>query len=134
MAPMAVGNLSASMAQHPLVPPITDEELRPGSKSQVPNVAEKPTREFFLDAGRNWARNAYRHAKEARQQDTTGECDQACAAALCHLGDISIMAGDFETARRSFTEAAKLSSDIKYHPALAQAEAGLRILAERQSK
>ena len=86
------------------------------------------TRDQFLEAGQNWARNALAHASAVREDEKTPDCDQACAVALSNLGDIAAIVGDKVEASRRFKECIALSEKIGFPQGVAQAEAGLKKL------
>lgn len=122
-----MNNLAVAFAQHPLYVPVQ----MPPAASKTPADSGVPvTRAQFLEAGRNWARNAQTHANSVESDKRTAECDQACAVALSNLGDIAAMMGDKETARRRFGECIAMSEKLGFADGIAQAQAGLRKLAE----
>lgn len=114
-----------AFAQHPLYIPVQI----PPAPSKTPAESGVPvTRAQFLEAGRNWARNAQAHANGVENDKKTAECDQACAVALSNLGDIAAMMGDKEEARRRFDECIAMSKRLGFSQGVAQAQAGLRKL------
>jgi predicted metal-binding protein len=127
-----VNNLAVSFAQHPLDRSV--ETIAPPANALPLDHAVPKTRAELLEAAENWARNAYRHALEVKDVDRTSECDQACAVALCNLGDILSMMGDVEEARRRFGEAVAASETIGFSQGISQAQAGLRKLAESSTQ
>lgn len=121
-----VNNLAISLAQQPVDTPTTTNQTSQGSKS---NVTARPTRSTLLASARAWALQAQETAQKVQGEDRTDECDEACAVALCNLGDIAAMAGDTEEARRKFKESLSLSKRIAFDPGVAQAQEGLQRLS-----
>jgi hypothetical protein len=96
------------------------------------------TRTEFLEAAQRWAGNAVAQARSVpRVESVNGvgvgaagsvsagsrtpstphpdparpeECDEACAAALCTLGDVLILMGQPDEARKQFTAARKMAA------------------------
>jgi hypothetical protein len=106
-----MNNLAASFAQHPghapfqLLPEAFTSAVGGGSASvEVPS-----TRPEFLEAAHRWASNAFSQASSVRGEARSGECDEACAAALCNLGDILVMMEKPKEALKQFTAARKIS-------------------------
>ncbi|KAI2625874.1 TPR domain-containing protein [Hypoxylon sp. NC1633] len=126
-----MNNLAISLAQQPIYTP-----LDPGqpSKASGSNEPARPTRSSLLASARSWALQAQETAQKVRGEDKTDECDEACAVALCNLGDIAAMAGDIKEARRRFDESLTLSRKIAFEPGAAQAQEGLQRLSETTSK
>ena len=75
----------------------------------APPVEVPTTRAEFLDAAQRWASNAYNQAKSVRGELRTEECDEACAAALCTMGDILAMMGKEDQARARFQASRNLA-------------------------
>ncbi|KAI1473710.1 TPR domain-containing protein [Daldinia eschscholtzii] len=121
-----MNNLAISLAQQPVHTPTDSNQTTQGSAS---NVTNRPTRSTLLASARAWALQAQETARKVQGEDRTDECDEACAVALCNLGDIAAMAGDTEEARRKFKESLSLSKRIAFDPGVAQAEDGLRRLS-----
>lgn len=121
-----MNNLAISLAQQPVDTPTTTSQTSQGSKS---NVTARPTRSTLLASARAWALQAQETAQKVQGEDRTDECDEACAVALCNLGDIAAMAGDTEEARRKFKESLSLSKRIAFDPGVAQAQEGLQRLS-----
>jgi hypothetical protein len=65
-------------------------------------------------------------AQKVTGEDRTEECDEACAVAMCNLGNIAAMAGDVQEAKRRFRESLELSQKIGFQPGIAQAKDGLK--------
>ncbi|KAK6950879.1 hypothetical protein Daesc_007407 [Daldinia eschscholtzii] len=124
MTPEQIGG--ALEAQQPVHTPTDSNQTTQGSAS---NVTNRPTRSTLLASARAWALQAQETARKVQGEDRTDECDEACAVALCNLGDIAAMAGDAEEARRKFKESLSLSKRIAFDPGVAQAEDGLRRLS-----
>jgi len=109
------------------------EALAPASTPSA-NESVPETRKELLEAAQNWARNAYQHATAVQEPTRTEECDQACAVALCNLGDIFSLSGEPEEARRKFNEAIAVSDKIGFPPGASQARAGLQKLTVTSSR
>ncbi|TDZ58539.1 hypothetical protein CTRI78_v005275 [Colletotrichum trifolii] len=123
-----MNNLAVAFAQHPTQ---TSHESIPGAPSASSAISnpDMPTdRAGLLEAARNWARNAYSHAKEVKGDERTEECDEACAVALTNMGDIAALLGKKNDARKRFEQAIEMSKKIGFDSGVAQAEAGLRKL------
>ncbi|KAI1778316.1 TPR domain-containing protein [Hypoxylon cercidicola] len=126
-----MNNLAISLAQQPV-----DTSPAP---SQIPQatgstVAARPSRSSMLASARSWALQAQATARQVQGEDRTDECDEACAVALCNLGDIAIMAGNNDEARRRFEESLTLSRKIAFAPGATQAQEGLRRLSATPSQ
>ncbi|KAF3058432.1 putative tpr domain-containing protein [Daldinia childiae] len=121
-----MNNLAISLAQQPINTPTNTNPTSQGSRS---NVAARPTRSTLLASARAWALQAQETAQKVQGEDRTDECDEACAVALCNLGDIAAMTGDTEEARRKFKESLSLSKRIAFDPGVAQAQEGLQRLS-----
>lgn len=126
-----VNNLAISLAQQPV-----DASPDP---SQIPQatgstVAARPSRSTLLASARSWALQAQATAQKVQGEDRTDECDEACAVALCNLGDIAAMAGDKAEARRLFEESLTLSRKVAFAAGATQAEEGLQRLSTKPSQ
>ncbi|KAI1380871.1 TPR domain-containing protein [Hypoxylon crocopeplum] len=124
-----MNNLAISLAQQPVNTPTNPSQA---SKVGRSNVVARPTRSTLLASARSWALQAQETAKKVQGENRTNECDEACAVALCNLGDIAAMAGDIEEARRRFQESLTLSKRIEFAPGAAQAQEGLGRLSKAQ--
>ncbi|KAI6092320.1 TPR domain-containing protein [Hypoxylon rubiginosum] len=126
-----MNNLAISLAQQPV-----NTQRDPGQISQAAGstVAARPTRSSLLASARSWALQAQATARKVQGEDRTDECDEACAVALCNLGDIAAMAGDKEEARRRFEESLTLSQKIAFAPGATQAQEGLQRLSTKPSQ
>ncbi|KAI8181962.1 hypothetical protein KHU50_012371 [Colletotrichum sp. SAR 10_65] len=125
---MELNNLAVAFAQHPTQASLETISGAP-STSDVLFSPDMPTdRAGLLEAAKNWARNAYSHAKDVKGDDRTEECDEACAVALTNMGDIAAMLGNKIDARKRFQQAIEMSKKIGFEPGVAQAEAGLQKL------
>ncbi|KAF4809706.1 hypothetical protein CGCSCA5_v011137 [Colletotrichum siamense] len=123
-----MNNLAVAFAQHPTQASLETISGAP-STSDVLFSPDMPTdRAGLLEAAKNWARNAYSHAKDVKGDDRTEECDEACAVALTNMGDIAAMLGNKIDARKRFQQAIEMSKKIGFEPGVAQAEAGLQKL------
>ncbi|XXH03552.1 hypothetical protein Hte_009957 [Hypoxylon texense] len=126
-----MNNLAISLAQQPV-----DASPDP---SQIPQaagstVAARPSRSSLLASARSWALQAQATAQKVQGEDRTDECDEACAVALCNLGDIAAMAGDKDEARRRFEESLTLSRKIAFAPGATQAQEGLQRVSTKPSQ
>jgi hypothetical protein len=81
---------------------------------------------MLLASARSWAQQALGTAQKVAGEERTEECDEACAVAICNLGDIAAIAGDVEEAKRRFRESLELSQKISFKPGIAQAKDGLK--------
>ncbi|ETS81309.1 hypothetical protein PFICI_06311 [Pestalotiopsis fici W106-1] len=116
-----MNNLAISLAQQPLTP--ADGTALPaatGSKDQP-----RPTRATLLASAKSWALQAHATGSKVTGEDRTEECDQACAVALCNLGEIAAMTGDMEEAKARFKQSLGLSKRIGFEDGVTQAEDGL---------
>ncbi|KAI8962836.1 TPR domain-containing protein [Daldinia sp. FL1419] len=126
-----MNNLAISLAQQPITPPTDTSKVSQGSSS---DVTARPTRSTLLASARAWALQAQETAQKVQGDDRTEECDEACAVALCNLGDIAVMTGDTEEARRRFKESLSLSKKIAFDSGVVQAEEGLQRLSKAAPK
>ncbi|KUI61046.1 hypothetical protein VP1G_08218 [Cytospora mali] len=127
-----MNNLAVTFAQHPpRAPYSTLAGIVPGEGDAAPpSSAEKWTRKDLLESAERWAKNAYQHAKEPTGEQRTPECDEACVVALINLGDMAAMAGNTKGARRKYEQSIKVSEKNGLTDGIAQAQAGLKRLAE----
>ncbi|KAI3326211.1 TPR domain-containing protein [Xylariaceae sp. AK1471] len=116
-----MNNLATSLAQQPVQSPFNTQSV---SATEKPSQA--PTRAMLLASARSWALQALGTAQKVTGEDRTEECDEACAVAMCNLGDIAAMAGDIEEAKRRFRESLELSQKIAFEPGIVQAKDGLK--------
>ncbi|KAI1502795.1 TPR domain-containing protein [Biscogniauxia marginata] len=129
-----MNNLAISLAQQPVRSPL--EALQPSAVNTPSNdgASKSPTRSTLLASSRSWASQALATAQKVTGEDRTDECDEACAVALCNLGDIAAMTGDIEEAKRRFKESLTLSKKIAFHPGTKQAQEGLKRVSITSSK
>lgn len=120
-AAVLMNNLAISLAQQPVQPPI-NAQLPPESGTS----GRSPTRATLLASAQSWALQALGTASKVTGEDRTEECDEACAVAMCNLGDIAAMAGDVEESKRRFREALELSQKLAFQPGISQAEEGIK--------
>ncbi|KAM0483635.1 hypothetical protein ACHAPX_002128 [Trichoderma viride] len=118
-----MNNLAAAFAQQPLYTTGTMEPSE-GLKELFSDSMPK-TRKEFLEAGLNWAQNAYVHAKDVKGDDRTPECDEACAVALCNWGDVAAMLGKTELARKKYNQCIEMSKKMDFSGGVKQAQEGL---------
>ncbi|KAF6833895.1 TPR domain-containing protein [Colletotrichum musicola] len=123
-----MNNLAAAFAQHPVQAPPEPIPGAPSTSNALVNPDMPTDRAGFLEAAKNWAHNAYSHAKEVTGSERTEECDEACAVALANMGDIAALLGKKEDARKRFQQAIDMSKKIGFEPGVTQAEAGLQKL------
>ncbi|KAI1748046.1 TPR domain-containing protein [Xylaria castorea] len=129
-----MNNLAISLVQQPVQPPLALQPA-PGSGKQSQPTVQVPTRATLLAGARSWALQALGTAQKITGEGRTEECDEACAVAMCNLGDIASMAGDVEEAKRRFRESLELSQKLAFEPGIKQAEDGLkRVSATQPSK
>jgi hypothetical protein len=86
---------------------------------------DRPTRATLLASARAWALQAHATGSKVEGEDRTPECDEACAVALCNLGEIAAMSGDMEEAKSRFKQSLGLSRRIGFEPGISQAQEGL---------
>ncbi|KAL7918826.1 hypothetical protein ACQKWADRAFT_316210 [Trichoderma austrokoningii] len=122
-----MNNLAAAFAQQPLYAAGTMEPTE-GLKELYSDSMPK-TRKEFLEAGLNWAQNAYVHAKDVKGDERTPECDEACAVALCNWGDVAAMLGKTELARNKYNRCIEMSKQMDFAEGVKQAQEGLSKLA-----
>ena len=79
----------------------------------------------MLKNARQWALQAHATSTKVAGEDRTPECDEACAVALCNLGEIAAMTGDMEEAKKRFKESLGLSKRIAFPEGISQAQDGL---------
>lgn len=120
-----MNNLAISLAQQPIQSPFNAQPA-PGKEKSSPSPEQVPTRAVLLSSARSWALQALSTAKKVTGEGRTEECDEACAVAMCNLGDIAAMAGDAEEARRRFLESLELSQRLAFKPGITQAKEGLK--------
>jgi hypothetical protein len=127
-----VNNLATSLAQQPVQSPFTVQAAPEKPDQQQPQA---PNRTMLLASARSWALQALVTAQKVTGEARTEECDEACAVAMCNLGDIAAMAGDVAEAKRRFQESLELSKKIAFQPGIVHAKEGLkRISAPSPSK
>ncbi|KAI0179121.1 TPR domain-containing protein [Hypoxylon sp. FL1284] len=126
-----MNNLAISLAQQPVN---TSPDPNQISQATGSGVAARPSRSNLLASARSWALQAQATARKVQGEDRTDECDEACAVALCNLGDIAAMAGDTDEATRRFGESLVLSKKIAFEPGAAQAQEGLQRLSAAPSR
>lgn len=118
---MTVNNLAISLAQQPVdVPAELQTTPATGTAGQ-----SRPTRSTMLKNARQWALQAHATSTKVTGEDRTPECDEACAVALCNLGEIAAMTGDMEEAKKRFKESLGLSKRIAFPEGISQAQDGL---------
>ncbi|KAI0479735.1 TPR domain-containing protein [Xylaria cf. heliscus] len=129
-----MNNLAISLAQQPIQSPLDAQPaLASGKQGQL--TSQIPTRATLLSSARSWALQALGTAQKITGEGRTEECDEACAVAMCNLGDIASMTGDVEEAKRRFHESLELSEKLAFESGIAQAKDGLeRVSATRPSK
>ena len=59
----------------------------------------------------------------------TPECDEACAVALCNLGEIAAMMGDKDESKKRFKESLALSRRIGFEEGISQSQDGLKAVS-----
>ncbi|KAI0425950.1 TPR domain-containing protein [Xylaria sp. FL1042] len=120
-----MNNLAISLAQQPVESPLSPQ---PASGSVKPSqiTSQTPTRATLLASARSWALQALGTAQKVTGESRTEECDEACAVAMCNLGDIAVMVGDIEEAKRRFGESLELSQKLSFEPGIIQAKEGLK--------
>ncbi|KAI3333193.1 TPR domain-containing protein [Ustulina deusta] len=120
-----MNNLASSLAQQPIQSPL-NTQLALGNEESSQPTRQAPTRAMLLASARSWALQALGTAQKVTAESKTEECDEACAVAMCNLGDIAAMAGDVEEAKRRFRDSLELSQKLSFEPGIAQAKDGLK--------
>ncbi|KAK6864975.1 hypothetical protein PG995_001503 [Apiospora arundinis] len=116
-----MNNLAISLAQQPVdVPAESQVTAATWAAEQA-----RPSRAAMLNSARQWALQAHATSKKVEGDDRTPECDEACAVALCNLGEIAAMTGDMEEAKKRFKESLALSKRIAFPEGVNQAQDGL---------
>ncbi|KAI1293959.1 TPR domain-containing protein [Xylaria venustula] len=129
-----MNNLAISLAQQPVQSPLSSQPVS-GSEKPSQLTSQVPTRASLLASARSWALQALITAQKVTGEDKTEECDEACAVAMCNLGDIAAMTGDVQEAKRRFRESLELSQKLSFEPGVVQAKDGLkRVSATSSSK
>ncbi|KAI1737543.1 TPR domain-containing protein [Xylaria scruposa] len=123
-----MNNLAISLVQQPVQSPLAPS----GSEKQSQPTAQAPTRATLLASARSWALQALGTAQKITGEGRTEECDEACAVAMCNLGDIASMAGDVEEAKRRFRESLELSQKLAFEAGITQAQDGLKRVSATQ--
>ncbi|KAF5127794.1 hypothetical protein E5D57_008728 [Metarhizium anisopliae] len=119
-----MNNLAACFAQQPIFSPNAAEVSV--AMQQISDQAALPqTRKECLEAGLNWAQNAYVHGRDVKGDDRTAECDEACAVALCNWGDVAAMLGQRELARQKYRQCIETSQEMEFADGVRQAQEGL---------
>ncbi|KAI0601237.1 hypothetical protein F4775DRAFT_589452 [Biscogniauxia sp. FL1348] len=129
-----MNNLAISLAQQPVRSPLEASQLSVAQTPGKDGASPQPTRSALVASARSWASQALATAQKVTGEDRTEECDEACAVALCNLGDLAAMAGDNEEAKRRFRESLELSKRINFLPGTQQAQEGLKRVSETSSK
>ncbi|KAK2597446.1 hypothetical protein QQS21_005916 [Conoideocrella luteorostrata] len=119
-----MNNLAACFAQHPIFTPNT-AELSQAIQQFSDHLALPQTRKDCLEAGLNWAENAYLHGKDVKGDDRTAECDEACAVALCNWGDVAAMLGKTGLAQEKYKQCVEMSEKMGFPDGVKQAREGL---------
>ncbi|KAK8048790.1 hypothetical protein PG994_010520 [Apiospora phragmitis] len=112
-----MNNLAISLAQQPVDVP-AELQTTPAGQS-------RPSRSTLLKNARQWALQAHATSTKVTGEERTPECDEACAVALCNLGEIAAMTGDMEEAKKRFKESLGLSKRIAFPEGINQAQDGL---------
>ncbi|KAH6609586.1 tpr domain-containing [Trichoderma cornu-damae] len=121
---VVMNNLAAAFAQQPIYAAGSTTEPSEGLK-ELFDASMPSTRKECLEAGLNWAQNAYVHARDVQGDDRTPECDEACAVALCNWGDVAAMLGKTELAKKKYEECIEMSSKMEFPEGVKQAQQGL---------
>ncbi|KAI1332659.1 TPR domain-containing protein [Xylariaceae sp. FL0255] len=123
-----MNNLATSLAQQPVQSPfMPDPGKAAGQHTQA--TPQAPSRAMLLASARQWALQAQATAEKVTGEGRTEECDEACAVAMCNLGDIAAMADDMVTAKQKFKECLELSKKIEFKAGIKQAQDGLKRLS-----
>ncbi|KAI6367087.1 hypothetical protein MCOR25_005009 [Pyricularia grisea] len=129
-----MNNLATAFAQHPITGDNIPQDLIKFSNKSSPEwwAATKAT---YLEFAKNWANNAVGLASSTKGEDVrTPECDQACAVALCNLGEIASLSGNPEEARKRFNQCIAMSNKLDFPEGVKQAKAGLKELTTGEKK
>ncbi|KAI0019347.1 hypothetical protein F4780DRAFT_780570 [Xylariomycetidae sp. FL0641] len=128
-----MNNLAISLAQQPVESPFEVGSLSPNSVSGG-EANPAPTRAKLLASAQSWALKSLEIGQNVQGEDRTEECDEACAVALCNLGDFADMLGHQDEAKRRFKECLTISKKIGCEPGVTQAQEGLRRLSATTPK
>ncbi|CAK7272291.1 hypothetical protein SEPCBS119000_005046 [Sporothrix epigloea] len=124
-----MNNLASSFAQHPVQPPyetlVGSVIEKPVSGSASSPITKEEAQRAYYETAQRWAQNAQQHATDTAGGARTVECDQACAVALCNLGDIAALLGNVREASQRFQEALAMSKGLDFDAGVQQAETGL---------
>ena len=85
-----------------------------------------------IASARSWALRALQTAAAIAPPQRTLECDVGCTVATINLGDLALMEGDLEEARKKFEEGRSLSKAIGYKAGVARADASLKEIAVKE--
>lgn len=119
---VVMNNLAASFAQ--ISPSTLSSSPAEGFKG-LETIELPKTRPECLEAAENWARNAYVHGNDVKDEDRTPECDEACAVALCNWGDVAAMLGKAGLATKKYEQCIELSNKLGFAEGATQAADGL---------
>ncbi|TGJ80353.1 hypothetical protein E0Z10_g8414 [Xylaria hypoxylon] len=119
-----MNNLAISLAQQPVQSPFNNQPTSGSEKSTQP-TGQAPTRAMLLASARSWALQALGTAQKVTGESRTDECDEACAVAMCNLGDIATLTGNVEEAKQRFRESLELSQKLSFKAGIAQAKESL---------
>ena len=81
-----------------------------------------------MDSARSWATKALELSKSIAKSDRTEECDTGCTTALVNLGEFSAMEGNFQSAKRYFEDAKRLSTEMKWEEGKRKATEALKMI------
>ena len=128
-----MNNLAVCFAQHPIYSPGM-AELTESIKQLTETAALPRTRNECLEAGMNWAENAYMHGKDVKGDERTPECGEACAVALCNWGDVAALLGKTDVAADKYRQCIEMSTKMEFPAGVQQAQEGLARLKPASKK
>lgn len=83
---------------------------------------------MLLEQSQTWAQKALDAAAVIAPPDRTEECDTACVVALCNMGDVYRLLGDYKKSRLKYTEAQSLAKAEGFDEGLMQVQKGFEML------
>ncbi|MCJ1357770.1 MAG: hypothetical protein MMC33_007766 [Icmadophila ericetorum] len=87
-----------------------------------------PSKAQQISSAQAWAQQAVETAKEIRGRGVRGEegeeCDRGCAVAMVNLGEMAILEGDSEGARRWFGEGKRVAKAVGWMEGVERAREG----------
>lgn len=114
-----MNNLAISLAQQNPPPSL--------SPNQPPVSAAS-----HLSDARQWARKSLALESSIKPPERTRECDEGCAVATINLGEIAMMEGHVDEAKRRYEDGKNISKGIGFREGVARADELLKELKEKR--